>query len=98
MSCWYAAATARTASSPSSPSAASAKTLRVSARHRSTAARNMACLLGKRRKRYGCETPTRLAIASVEVALYPPRANSVIAARMTLSRRSSALILAMQVS
>ena len=57
----------------------------------------MACLFGNRRKRYGCETPTRLAIASVEVPWYPPRANSTIAARMTLSRLSSALILTMEI-
>ncbi len=63
----YASPMAARASSPCSPSAASAKTLRVSSRQRPAAAWKMAFLPGKRRKRYGCETPTRLAIASVEV-------------------------------
>ena len=39
----------------------------VSSMHRSAAARKIAFLPGKSRKRYGCETPTRLAIASVDV-------------------------------
>ena len=34
---------------------------------RGRAARKIAFLPGKSRKRYGCETPTRLAIASVDV-------------------------------
>ncbi len=63
----YALAMARSASSPSRPSEASAKVRTVSSRHRSATARKSAFLFGKSRKRYGCETPTRRAIDSVDV-------------------------------
>ncbi|CAM5587666.1 hypothetical protein SVIOM342S_04240 [Streptomyces violaceorubidus] len=53
--------------SPCSPSDAFSKTSRVSRRQRSATARKIAFLPGKRRKRYGWETPTRLAMSSVEV-------------------------------
>lgn len=55
------------ASSPSSPSEASSIVRRASSMQCSAAARKIAFLPGKSRKRYGCETPTRLAIASVDV-------------------------------
>ncbi len=58
-----------TASSASSPSDARLKTSVTPWQQRRDAARKMACLLGKSRKRYGCETPTRLAMTSVEVPL-----------------------------
>lgn len=58
---------ARCASSLVRPSAASSKTSRMSSVQRATAATKMACLFGKSRNRYGCETPTRLAIVSVDV-------------------------------
>lgn len=49
------------------PLAASSNVRTVSSMQRSEAARKIAFLPAKSRKRYGCETPTRLAIASVEV-------------------------------
>lgn len=98
MSSVYAAPMACRAASPLSPSDACAKSRVWSIRQRSAAARKMACLFGNSRKRYGCETPTRRAIVSVEVPWYPLRANSVTAARITLSRRSSALIRTMRLS
>lgn len=60
---------------------------------RARAATKIAFLSGKSRKRYGCATPARLAIAAVVVPRYPAIANSVIAARTTLSRLSSTLTL-----
>jgi hypothetical protein len=57
----------RASSPPSAPSAALSKVGRVSSMLRVKAAAGIASLPGKSRKRYGCVTPTRLAIASAEV-------------------------------
>src|SRR5438105_869234 len=51
---------------------------------------NSSFLVPKSWNRYGCETPARRAMASVEVPARPPCENSVTAAATTSSRRSSA--------
>ncbi len=58
----------------------------------STTARNSSFFVPKSWKTYGCETPTRRAIASVEAPTRPPVANSSVAAATIASRRSSAVI------
>src|SRR4051812_15300946 len=61
------------------------KQLRVTARKRSFFVPNSW-------KTYGCETPTRRAIASTDAPTSPPVANSSVAAATIASRRSSAVI------
>src|SRR3954469_24115880 len=61
------------------------KQLRVTARKRSFFVPNSW-------NTYGCETPTRRAIASVDAPTSPPVANSSVAAATIASRRSSAVI------
>src|SRR3954452_19321610 len=61
-------------------------------KHSSAVAVNSAFLFAKSRKRYGCETPTRAAMLSVDVPCRPPLANSSRATFTTAVRRSPALI------
>ena len=64
----------------------------VSAKQRWTVAMKSSRFVPKRRKRYGCETPARRAIASVDVPWRPVCANSSQAASRISSRLITAVL------
>src|SRR2546422_7257932 len=78
------------AASPRLPSAARWNISSVSRRQRATLALKSSFFVPKSRKRYGCETPARRAMSSVEVPAQPRSANSICAASRMASRRSAA--------
>ncbi len=86
----YARPMAASASSPVSPAPAVSNMASSCSWHRSMVARKIAFFDGKSRKRYGWDTPTRRAIASVDAPCSPFAPNSIWAAFSTISRRCAA--------